>query len=105
MFKRFGKKAQSAMELTMLTIVFIAALLAMQNYFKRGIQGRMKTSVDSVGDQYDPLFTTGDVTQRLVGNTVTNISVQNTATGKETLRGDISTMTETRQGFFRVDAE
>ncbi|MEI8012181.1 MAG: hypothetical protein WCI27_06845 [Candidatus Omnitrophota bacterium] len=47
------KKAQSILEYTILLIIIIAAFLTMQNYMKRGFQGRWKQAVDDLGDQYE----------------------------------------------------
>lgn len=104
MVKIFERKGQLAVEYVVILIIVMGALLAMQMYFKRGIQGRVKSSVDSVGEQYDPLTTEADVTQRVSGETVTTITVQDTGVGRQTMRSDTSVLTETKQGFTRVDA-
>lgn len=104
MLKRLRKKGQSALELTMMVVILIGALIAMQNYFKRGIQGRMKASVDGLGEQYDPMNTAVDIRHNISGQTVTNIMIQNAVGGFETLRNDTSTMIETKTGTSRVDA-
>jgi hypothetical protein len=57
-----GKKGQTVLELGILLIVLVSALIAMQVYVKRGIQGRLKGAVDSVGEQYDPQATASDFT-------------------------------------------
>lgn len=55
MFKMFNnKKAQSTLEYAILIIIIIGALLAVQTYIKRGIQGKLKTSTDDIGDQFSP---------------------------------------------------
>lgn len=102
-----NRGGQSALEFAMLIVILIGALLGMQNYFKRGIQGRMKASVDGMGEQYDPMFTEVDITHAVTGTTVTNILLQNAVGGGgvETTRGDTAVMTETKTGFSRVDAE
>ncbi len=51
------KKGQSTMEYAIILIIVIGALLASQQYFKRGIQGRWKASIDDLADQYDPQAT------------------------------------------------
>jgi len=43
----------------------IAAIIAMQIYVKRGIEGRLKQSADEIGDQYAPLNTTTNITTTL----------------------------------------
>jgi len=55
MFKMLNnKKAQSTLEYAILIIIIIGALLALQTYVKRGIQGKLKTTADDIGDQYSP---------------------------------------------------
>ena len=49
-----NKKAQSTLEYAILIIIIIGALLAVQTYIKRGIQGKLKSSSDDIGDQYSP---------------------------------------------------
>ncbi len=46
------KKGQSTVEYAVLIIIIIAALLSIQAYIKRGVQGRLKDSADNIGDQY-----------------------------------------------------
>lgn len=46
------KKAQSTLEYAVLIIIVIGALLSIQVYLKRGIQGRMRSSADDIGSQY-----------------------------------------------------
>ena len=48
------RKGQSTMEYAILIIIIIGALLAVQVYIKRGIQGKMKSSADDIGQQYSP---------------------------------------------------
>lgn len=105
MLQTFRKNGQVPLEYVAILVIVVAALLTMQNYFKRGVQGRWKTSSDGVGDQYDPMFTTGRIEHRLAGQTITNIVTQNMAGQIQTLRADNATLTETKDGFSRVDAE
>lgn len=46
------KKAQSTLEYAVLIIIVIGALLSIQQYLKRGIQGRLRQASDDIGDQY-----------------------------------------------------
>ena len=46
------RRAQSTLEYAVLVIVIIGALLSIQNYIKRGVQGRLKSAADDIGDQY-----------------------------------------------------
>jgi len=51
MFER--NKAQSTLEYALIIAVVIAALLAINTYMKRGVQGRLKESTDEIGKQFD----------------------------------------------------
>jgi hypothetical protein len=46
------KKGQSTLEYAVLIIIIIGALLSIQVYIKRGIQGRLKSATDDIGDQF-----------------------------------------------------
>ncbi len=46
------RKAQSTLEYAVLIIIVIGALLAIQNYIKRGVSGRLRQASDDIGDQY-----------------------------------------------------
>lgn len=46
------KRAQSTLEYAVLVIVIIGALLSIQTYIKRGVQGRLKSASDDIGDQF-----------------------------------------------------
>ena len=47
------RKAQTMLEYAILLAIIVAALIVMQVYLKRGIQGRWKQSIDDMGEQYD----------------------------------------------------
>ena len=46
------KRGQSTLEYAVLIVVIIGALLTLQVYIKRGVQGRLKSAADDIGDQY-----------------------------------------------------
>ena len=48
------KRGQSTLEYAVLIVVIIGALLAVQTYIKRGVQGRLKSAADDIGDQFSP---------------------------------------------------
>ena len=52
--KRKKSKGQTTLEYAVLIIIIIGALLAVQTYIKRGVQGRMKSATDDIGDQFSP---------------------------------------------------
>jgi len=60
MFNKFKRnKAQTTLEYAILIGVVVAGLIAMQVYLKRGYQGSLKESSDSMGKQFSPGYTTG----------------------------------------------
>ncbi len=42
------------MEYAVLIIIIIGALLSIQVYIKRGVQGRLKSAADDIGEQFSP---------------------------------------------------
>jgi len=58
------KRGQSTLEYAVLMIVIIAALISIQTYIKRGIQGRLKSASDDIGDQYSPGNTNSIISER-----------------------------------------
>jgi cytoskeletal protein RodZ len=86
------RKGQSTLEYAVLVIIIIGALLSIQVYIKRGVQGRLKSAADDIGDQFSPgntnetrtiktssktndLFQAGVSTSTIVGEEVTNETV------------------------------
>jgi len=55
-----NKRAQSFLEYAVLIIIIVAATIAMQQYIKRGIQGKLRENSDQFSDSaYSPGATTG----------------------------------------------
>jgi len=75
MFIYLNKKGQSTLEYAIIIAVVVAALLAMQVYIKRGLQGKLRQASDDIGDQFSPGYTTGTTT------TVSNINSTEVITG------------------------
>ncbi len=73
------KKAQSTLEYALIISVVVGALLAMQVYVKRGLQGRLRSAADELGEQYSPGYTTGTIS-----TTVTTTSTENLSSGVTT---------------------
>ncbi|MBP7087753.1 MAG: hypothetical protein KBB01_00495 [Candidatus Omnitrophica bacterium] len=46
------RKAQYTLEYALIIVVTVAALLTMQAYLKRGIQGGVKQNIDQLGEEY-----------------------------------------------------
>jgi Flp pilus assembly pilin Flp len=85
MFLR-AKKGQSTLEYAIIIAVVVAALLAMQIYVKRGVQGKLRSSTDEIGEQYSPGLTTGSYTTT-TGSTSTEIVTPGGATTTGITRG------------------
>ena len=66
-------KAQTSLEFAMVVVCLALALAAMQVYMKQGIQGRLRTEADQLGQQYEPRKTTSDMTLEISGHTITNV--------------------------------
>ena len=47
------RRAQSTLEYAALIAVVVAGIIAMQTYFKRGLEGKVRESADDIGTQYD----------------------------------------------------
>jgi len=62
MFIHLHKKGQGTLEYAVIIAVIVAALLTMQIYIKRGLQGRFRQASDDIGDQFSPGITTGGYT-------------------------------------------
>ncbi|MCK5214386.1 MAG: hypothetical protein KAR05_03420 [Candidatus Omnitrophica bacterium] len=96
MFKFLRKmKGQSTLEYAVLIIIVIGALLSIQVYIKRGIQGRMRSATDDIGDQYAPGNT------NVIKMTITSASTQETfqdgVTSSVLLADEITTVTSNQE--------
>lgn len=50
--EKMKRKGQSTLEYAVIIAVVVGALLAMQAYMKRGVEGKLRGSADSIGEQY-----------------------------------------------------
>jgi Flp pilus assembly pilin Flp len=96
---RKDKKGQTAIEYAVLLIIIMGSFIGIQNYVKRGMQGRWKSAVDELGDQYDPRTAFTKVTQNIYSNTNTTIVALNTAGGYWTRRIDDTISQEQKTGY------
>ena len=67
-----SSRAQSMLEYSVIIACVIAALIGMQIYIKRGIQGRLQEVSDGIGQQYAPTNITTNITTELTSDTTTN---------------------------------
>ena len=101
---RRPNKGQTALEYIVLMIIVIGALLAMSNYFKRGLQGRWKAAMEDMGDQYDPRTANSAIRHTLTQSTNTSIMAINQTGGYWTKRTDEAVSAERKQGNVVVGA-
>lgn len=62
------KNGQSTLEYAIVIAVIVAAVIAMQIYFRRGVMGGMRDRIDDLGVQFDPGYS-GNVTVSRSGST------------------------------------
>ena len=75
------KRGQSTLEYAVLIVVIIGALLTIQVYIKRGVQGRLKSAADDIGDQYSD------------GNTnEVKTTIRNSATQEVSIAGNTTSL-------------
>jgi hypothetical protein len=105
MFKFLRKKktkGQSTLEYAVLIIIVIGALLSIQVYIKRGVQGRLKSATDDIGDQYSP----GNTNVHMLTHTVSNTqdTFRSGITNSVLLTAEV-TNTETNMGIVNAEQE
>ncbi len=91
--KLYRNKAQTTLEYAILIGVIVAGLIAMQVYLKRGYQGKLKESADSMGQQFSPGYTTS------------NYTITNTSTSTEELKDKVTTSTIGNQQSTKTGSE
>lgn len=93
-----GKRGQSTLEYALLIAAIVAGLVMMQIYVKRGLGGKMKSSSDDIGEQYDPVAFHSNY--NTVYGTERKDTVQNRVSRSELTEDD----TTNRLGAETVDA-
>ncbi|MFA5059285.1 MAG: hypothetical protein WC676_01480 [Candidatus Omnitrophota bacterium] len=86
-------KAQSTLEYAVLIIIIIGALLSIQFYIKRGVQGRLRSAADDIGEQFSP------------GNTRVNSTTSSTSSTRETFNAGVTRSELTEAETVNVDSE
>lgn len=86
---RRRKKGQSTLEYAILIIIIIGALLSIQVYIKRGIQGRLKGAADDIGDQFSVGNT--NVVQTMTTSGRTNETFRAGSSGSAMLAPEVTT--------------
>jgi Flp pilus assembly pilin Flp len=88
---KLNKKAQNTLEYAVLIAVVAGALIAMQLYMKRAVQGHLQSSADDVGEQFsisglDEMHynaTSNSTTKETFEDGLTKSVLQGTETGSE----------------------
>jgi len=73
------KRGQSTLEYAVLIVVIIGALLTIQVYIKRGVQGRLRSAADDIGDQYSDGNMNEIITTNRISNTEETFNAGNSA--------------------------
>ena len=103
MFKFLRKmRGQSTLEYAVLIIIIIGALLAIQVYVKRGVQGRLRSAADDIGDQFSP-GNTNVTKSTTVGSSTRDTFISGVT--NSTLRGDEATITTMSQNIINMELE
>ena len=97
------KTGQGSFEYITLITIVLAVFITVGTYFKRGVQGRWKSAVDDLGDQYDPLTVDTNITYSLTSDTDTRLNSIQDTTGVWTFRSDTTTSTEKKDGYLQVN--
>jgi len=101
---RQKKKGQSSLEYVVIIVILVGAFVGIRNYLKRGMQGRLQSAIEGLGDQYDPRTADTRVQHRLSSRTNTDILAYNASGGHWTKRTDESFMREEKTGYTAVGA-
>lgn len=72
--KTYKQKAQSTLEYGAVVACIVAALIGMQIYIKRSIQGRLRDAADEIGEQYSARTTRSSLTQTISNPTPVTIT-------------------------------
>lgn len=74
MFIYLNKRGQGTLEYGVIIAVIVGALIAMQVYLKRGVQGRLKQAADDIGGQFSPVTSTVAATTTTTSSTTETVS-------------------------------
>lgn len=89
------KKAQVSLEYAIVIAVFVAALISMKVYLKRGIQGNFRKVADGIGSPYEPKNTTSDKTNRAISTGTASIITKEDTDKNKIITTTTSTNTDT----------
>ncbi|MFA5350132.1 MAG: hypothetical protein WC357_02225 [Candidatus Omnitrophota bacterium] len=98
------KRAQSTLEYAIVIFAVIAALLAMQVYMRRGLQGKMRSTADELSvQQYEPKNTVADITTTQISDITTKSeTTEDDESYKTTTTTIINSQSESRAGTEHI---
>jgi hypothetical protein len=94
-----SRRGQSTLEYAILIVIVMGALVAINFYIKRGLQGRLRQATDDIGDQFSPGNT--DATRRVVTSARTSDTFRAGVT--ESVLTDVENTTTTMNSVI-IDA-
>lgn len=103
------KEGQTLLEYILVIICIVGALVAMQHYVKRAVQGRLRMAADQIGEQYEPKKLSGSRTTSIDRDITVKITQEsfplNGTEGTALLREEIIDKDEvTREGTETMGA-
>jgi len=96
MFRK--KRGQSTLEYGLIIAVVVAALLTINWYMQKGVQGKLKENSDQIGRQFDPATFANSWKSEGQGNTIT-------AETRDTTTGSTTSNTIAAETVVRSEAE
>jgi uncharacterized protein (UPF0333 family) len=103
MLKRI--KGQSTLEYAMIIAVVVGALIAIQIYMKRGVQGKLREATDETGGQYSAGNVTSKFTTEQIGTLTTTDEFGTAVLGQGGSEHKITKAAETDTTATGPDAE
>ncbi|MBP7835975.1 MAG: hypothetical protein KA022_00685 [Candidatus Omnitrophica bacterium] len=79
-----NRKAQSTLEYALIIAAVVGALVAINAYMKKGVQGRLKESTDQIGKQFDASGSFTSAWKSEGSGTTVTTETRDTSTGATT---------------------
>jgi hypothetical protein len=99
-----NKSGQSTLEYAVIIAVVVGALLAIQIYMRRGVEGKMRDSTDKIGEQYSAGNMQAKYTTTQTGDQVTTEKFGGQL-GQGTSRYDVIQPADVKISATGADAE
>jgi len=99
------KRGQSTLEYAVLIVVIIGALLTIQVYIKRGVQGRLKSAADDIGDQYSDGNTNSIKTVTKNSSTEEQFGIAGVGVSASIIKGQENTLTTENSAIVNTERE